>query len=152
MKIPYCFLFFIVIFSSCDTFQAITFDNRTKGNVAIRYFKFENQDSVSIVEIRLPKQNDLSIPSGFRQYGTDEEIKEYLKLKNDPLKQNVHTIPLGINQYWTDEKIRAYIKNIQRIEIATSQKTIILEEEELFKYLKKRRNFFKNRIIIKIEK
>jgi hypothetical protein len=107
----------------------------------------ENQDSIFLNEIQLPKSNEISL--WLRRSLTEEEIKEYIKMKQK--FQNSHSIPCGINLHWTEKEIRKYIKNIKKIEITTPKETIILEGEKLFQYLKKHRNFCQNKIVIKIK-
>jgi hypothetical protein len=147
IKIHFPLFLSIILFTSCDIFTAIEFDNRTGKNVSIRYFMIENPDSIFLHEIYLPKSSE--IPLAFRRILTEKEQNEYIKMTQK--YQNIHSIPTGLNELWTEEKIRKYINNIQKIEIITSSKVVILEKEELFQYLKKHRNFRRNEIVIKIK-
>jgi hypothetical protein len=146
-KFHFFLLLFIILFTSCDVLRTIQFDNRSGKNVSIRYFIIENPDSISISEIQLPKSNE--IPLKLRLSLTKREIEEYTKIKQ--MSQNIHILPCGINVFWTEKEIKKYITNIQKIEIITPKKVTILEREELFQYLKKNRNFYWNKIVIKIK-
>jgi hypothetical protein len=147
IKIHFPLFLSIILFTSCDILTAIQFDNRTGKNVSIRYFMIENPDNIFLSEIYLPKSSE--IPLALRRILTEKERNEYIKITQK--NQNIHSIPTGLNELWTEKKIRKYINNIQKIEIITSSEVIILEKDELFQYLKKHRNFWRNKIIIKIK-
>jgi hypothetical protein len=147
MKIfHFSLLLSIISFYSCDILRTIQFENKSGEDVSIHYFIIENPDSIFLCDIQLPKSNEN--PSGIRQFLTEEEIQEYINIKQ--MHQNIYSINCGMNKFWTDEEIRKYIRNIQKIEIITPKETIILEREKLFQYLKKHRNFCKNKILINI--
>lgn len=117
-------IFFLsLVFTSCDIQGRFTIRNKTKGEIAIKYY-IDKQDSIVINQIILPDKNNI----------------------------NECNMILGLGQFWTGAQIKEYISDIQKIEIITPTDTTILENKtDLYQYFKKRRKgILKNEMRIDI--
>ena len=101
-----------VLFISCDYWTYIEIINKTEGEIEIRYYTMNENDSISEKIIELP----------------------------DFFGEQKYIFDNGMNNFWTDKEIEKFIENIYEVSIVTEQKTIIYNQKQLYEYLKKCRD------------
>jgi hypothetical protein len=118
----YCLL--LLFFTSCDFKGCLTIENKTKGDMKVRYYMIDDQRDMYINEINISNQQG----------------------------QNIYKHCLELNKVWSDERIEEYFSNIQKMEIITPDTAIIIEgKKDLFNYFKKHRKNREKEIVIVIK-
>jgi hypothetical protein len=95
--------------------QRIENRKATRYRDANRYFVADGQDSLFVVEVKLPRADG----------------------------KNQHVIDLWLNRTWSDNRIERYVNNLRKIEITTPTATTVIEgKEAMFAYFKTHRKRF----------
>jgi hypothetical protein len=114
-----------IVLCNCDVPGFIVLKNRSNAKAIYRYEVIKEPDSVKTYTIEI---------------GNGRE-------------QNETSMVFGFGYFWTDKRIKEYLSTINKIEIISSTKTVILvDKDEMFKFFKSRRKgLFKNIVKIKID-
>ncbi|MCC8146198.1 MAG: transposase [Bacteroidales bacterium] len=114
------FLFIAVLLSSCDYMTYIEIINETNDELTVYWLKKADGDSITTNSFKLP----------------DSEGKQEFSIYH------------GMNNFWTDKEIQTFIKDIYEVKVVSVRRTIILNQDQLYKYL---REYRKGRMLQKIE-